>query len=157
MSGHELAIALRAAYLTMHRRTDSILLRSGVTADQFVVLAELSEGVALTQRDLVSRTWSDPNTLRAMLVLLERRRLVERRPHPTDGRARSVSLTKNGWRVFRKLWRTSEPVREALVTAVGPDEAEILVAQLRKIVAALDTQRVESSRTRRHPPVGVES
>lgn len=87
MSGHELAIALRAAYLTMHRRTDSILLRSGVTADQFVVLAELSEGVALTQRDLVSRTWSDPNTLRAMLVLLEHRRLVERRPHPTDGRA----------------------------------------------------------------------
>ncbi len=36
MSGHELAMALRLAYLTMHRRTDAVLAKHGVTADQFV-------------------------------------------------------------------------------------------------------------------------
>ena len=80
MRGHELAMALRAAYLGMHRRTGAVLARTGVTADQFVVLAALAEADALTQNELVSRTSSDPNTVRAMLVLLERKLLVKRRP-----------------------------------------------------------------------------
>ncbi len=87
MSGHELAMSLRAAYLVMHRRTGALLARTRVTADQFVVLSALAEADALTQRELVSRTSSDPNTMRAMLVLLERRGLIKRRPHPRDGRA----------------------------------------------------------------------
>ena len=85
MKGHELALALRVAYLTMHRRTEAVLVADGVTADQFVVLCALSESVSLTQRELVDRTASDHNTVRAMLVLLERHDLIERRPHPTDG------------------------------------------------------------------------
>jgi DNA-binding MarR family transcriptional regulator len=156
MRGHELAMALRAAYLTMHRRTDSLLLRSGVTADQFVVLMELSQGDALTQRELVARTSSDPNTLRAMLVLLERQRLIVRRPHPSDGRARSVSLTQKGWRVFRELWRKSERVRRELVRALGPDEAMSVVAQLCKIVTAMEPRQAGASKPRRRPSVSAE-
>ena len=53
-----------------------------MTADQFVLLAALSETDAPhASRELVSRTSSDPNTLRAMLsFLLERRQLIKRRP-----------------------------------------------------------------------------
>jgi DNA-binding MarR family transcriptional regulator len=155
MSGHDLAMALRAAYLAMHRRTDALMARSGVTADQFVVLAALTDGDALTQRELVARTSSDPNTLRAMLVLLERRRLIERRPHPTDGRARSVSLTKKGRRVFLDLWRKSERLRERLPAGLSPDEAVVLVAQLRRIATALETEPAELPTRRHRPPVGA--
>jgi DNA-binding MarR family transcriptional regulator len=154
MRGHELAMALRAAYLAMHRRTDAIFTRSGVTADQFVVLASLVDGDALTQRDLVSRTSSDPNTLRAMLVLLERRQLIERRPHPTDGRARTVSLTRKGRRVFQELWWESEALRERLVAALPAGDVELLIGQLRRIVAAMATEHAGSSEPRhRHPLV----
>jgi DNA-binding MarR family transcriptional regulator len=146
MLGHELAMALRAAYLAMHRRTDAIMARSGVTADQFVVLAALAESDALTQQDLVSRTFSDPNTLRAMLVLLERRRLIERRPHPTDRRARSVSLTRTGRSVFRQLWRKSESLRERLLAALHPDDPGSLVVELRRIAMALEMGHSEHSR-----------
>ena len=84
--GHDLAMALRAAYLAVHRRTDAALARSGVTADQFVLMAVLAGGGARTQRDLARRTGSDPNTVRAMLLLLEGRGLVARTPHPTATR-----------------------------------------------------------------------
>ena len=140
MIGHELAMALRGAYLAMHRRTDALLSRIGVTADQFVVLAALAEGVALTQSDLVARTTSDPNTLRAMLVILERRGLIERRPHPTDGRARSVSLTRKGKSAFQKLWRAGTPIRQSLMAALTPDEAASLIAQLNRIVRVVESE-----------------
>jgi DNA-binding MarR family transcriptional regulator len=153
MRGHELAMALRAAYLAMHRRTDAIFTRSGVTADQFVVLASLADGDALTQRDLVSRTSSDPNTLRAMLVLLERRQLIERRPHPTDGRARTVSLTRKGRRVFQELWRKSEALRQRLVAALPAGDAELLIGQLRRIVTAMAPERASSSEPRYRLPL----
>ena len=89
MDGHDLAMALRLAYLTMHRRTDALTARCGVTADQFVVLRALAETGVLSQRELTDRTGSDRNTLRAMLVLLEERELIERSSHPKD-KARSV-------------------------------------------------------------------
>lgn len=137
MSGHELAMSLRIAYLAMHRRTDAALAAVGVTADQFVVLAALSEGDALTQRALVSRTSSDPNTLRAMLVLLEDRQLVERRPHPRDGRARSVSLTRHGRRAFEKAWQQSEALRKEMLGALSGQGVASLVRQLRRLADTL--------------------
>jgi DNA-binding MarR family transcriptional regulator len=155
MGGHELAMGLRAAYLAMHRRTDALMGRFGVTADQFVVLAALAEGDALTQSDLGSKTLSDPNTLRAMLVLLERQGLIERRPHATDGRARSVSLTRRGRGVFQKLWRESEALRARLLTALTPAEATALVTRLRRVQAAMESDAAALPRTARLRSVGA--
>jgi DNA-binding MarR family transcriptional regulator len=155
MIGHELAMMLRAAYLAMHRQTDAALAPSGVTADQFVVLAALAEGAALTQSELVTRTASDPNTLRAMLVLLERRGLVERSPHPTDGRARSVALTREGRSLFKKLWRRSASVREQLVAPFASEETNMLIVQLRQIVTALGSERIDRPETRRRLRAGA--
>ena len=36
--GHDIAIALRGAYLALHRRSESAFAPHGVTADQFVVI-----------------------------------------------------------------------------------------------------------------------
>lgn len=151
--GHELAMALRAAYLAMHRQTDALLAPSGVTADQFVVLSALSENDALSQRELVERTSSDPNTLRAMLVLLERRGLIERPPHPTDGRARSVALTAAGRRTYRMLWRVTEPVRRRLLVSQWRTPARPLAEQLEQIVESLSPESTTlSSRLIRGSP-----
>jgi DNA-binding MarR family transcriptional regulator len=105
-TGSELPLALRAAYLALHRRSDARFAPHGVTADQFVLLATLARGgEALTQRELARRMSSDPSTVRAMLVLLERRGLVQRNTHPSDARARTVTLTAKGTRAFKRLWR----------------------------------------------------
>lgn len=136
-SGREVARALRAAYLALHRQTNDCLAGDGVTADQFVLLSALSDADAMTQQELVRRVGSDPSTVRAMLVLLERRGLVAREPHPADGRARRVTLTAKGRRAFKKLWAHSEPLRARLLTAFRPGEVTALVELLRRVAEVM--------------------
>jgi len=138
----ELPMALRAAYLALHRRTDAEFSPFGVTADQFVLLATLARGGTLTQRELARRMPSDPSTVRAMLVLLEGRGLVQRDRHPTDFRARTASLTSAGRGKFRQLFKAGEPIRAQIIDSLHPDEAEALIGLLRKIAASLNTERV---------------
>ena len=56
-SGRELARALRAAYLALHRQTNDCFAKDGVTADQFVLLSALADADAVTQQELVRRPW----------------------------------------------------------------------------------------------------
>ncbi len=135
--GHELAMALRRAYLLMHRQADAHFTIDDVTADQFVLLRVLAESGALTQQALAARIASDPSTLRAMLVLLEKKELVLRTPHPTDGRARLVSLTERGELLQGELWSHSESFRQRLTTLLGPDDTTTLVSLLNRLTRAL--------------------
>jgi DNA-binding MarR family transcriptional regulator len=137
-TGHDLALALRSAYLTFHRLADATLARFGVTADQFVLLAALADGDALTQQELTCRVGSDASTVRAMLLLLEERGLVARRPHPSDGRARRVALTPRGRGGLRRMRQGSEALRDQLLAAVGPDRA-VLLDVLGRITRAMAT------------------
>lgn len=144
-TGSELPLALRSAYLALHRQSEAAFARHGVTADQFVLLATLSRGHALTQRELGRRMSSDPSTVRAMLVLLEKRGLIERDAHPSDARARTVSLTANGRRAFRKLWAAGDPVRAKLLDALLPGEAETFLALLTRVADALSPDGVPAT------------
>ncbi|MBP3958191.1 MarR family transcriptional regulator [Gemmata sp. G18] len=132
-TGHDLAMALRSAYLAMHRGTDAVLAQHDITADQFVLMSALARGEATTQRELARRAASDPNTVRAMLLLLERRKLVARAPHPTDARARTVALTAKGRRVYEQLWAASERIREQLLATIGEQNAALVLALLGRV------------------------
>jgi DNA-binding MarR family transcriptional regulator len=151
-SGHDLALALRAAYLAMHRQADASLARWGVTADQFVVLTALAEADALTQQDLVRRVGSDASTVRAMLLLLEGKGLVARGPHPSDGRARRVALTPRGRRAYREMREGSEGFRARLLAAVGPDGAATLLGLLGRVARAMAAPQGRPAPARRKPP-----
>jgi DNA-binding MarR family transcriptional regulator len=137
-------MALRSAYLALHRRTDARFAEHDVTADQFVLLAALSEDHALTQRELADRISSDPSTIRAMLVLLERNGLVVRDSHPTDSRAKTVSLTAAGKRKLTKLWRAGQSIRDEMYGAMTTDEAETLVTLLHNLNNALNKVKVDT-------------
>jgi DNA-binding MarR family transcriptional regulator len=141
---HDLAMALRGAYKTMHRKADSFFIKYGVTADQYVLLHILDKESAITQEALVTRASSDPNTVRRMLLLLEGRHFVIRKRHPTDERARSVSLTRKGRHVYKRLRLAFEPFLELLISDYSTEEIQILQGLLRRIppvVAARDVRR----------------
>jgi len=136
-SGHDIAMGLRAAYWSMHRQTNACLASQGATAEQFVLLALLAEEDGITQQELGHRASSDPNTIRAMLVLLERRGLVARQPHPTDGRARSVTLTRKGRLAYEKWQAQIEPLQDRLRELFLTNEADDLVGFLNGISEAM--------------------
>ena len=138
----ELPLALRAAYLALHRRTDARFAEHHVTADQFVLLASLSDGEALTQRELADRISSDPSTVRAMLVLLEESGFVQRDSHPTDARAKTVALTAAGKRMHKKLWKAGQPIRDDMCECMSAEDADTLLVLLRKLAGAINDEVV---------------
>jgi DNA-binding MarR family transcriptional regulator len=146
----ELPRLLRAAYFGMHRASDSLFARPGITADQFVLLACLGEQDAVTQQDLVRRAASDPSTVRAMLVLLEGRGLIVRARHPVDGRAWAVSLTPRGRRLYEKLWKTSEPLRAQLLAGFSEQEAQVLHGFLQRLIQ--NTTTMDRRRSSKRKP-----
>ena len=136
-TGRDIARGLRAAYMLMHRQTQSLLSDYDFTAVQYVLLALLNTEDGITQQELTRRASSDPNTVRATLLLLERDGMVVRRSHEMDRRARRILVTDKGRRTYSKLSAALKPLQDALLSPFSAEEAETLVADLNRIVEAM--------------------
>jgi DNA-binding MarR family transcriptional regulator len=122
-----LPLALRAAYMALHRSTEAAFADHGVTADQFVLMLALQEGRSLTQRELAERIWSDASTVRAMLVLLDKNGYVKRAPHPEDSRAKTVG----------------QMIRDQMYSSLSAKESQRLIESLRTVARSLERDRNE--------------
>jgi DNA-binding MarR family transcriptional regulator len=130
---------LRKAYLSFHRRANASILGAGVTADQFVVLSVLMREPGITQITIVERTASDPNTVAAILRLLEQRGLVRRETHAGDRRARCVFLTVEGRRVQRRAAKVVEPLLAALCDCMAGGGRGQIESCLKRVHAMFST------------------
>ena len=133
VTGHDIAMSLRAAYLLMHRQTNSFLAPFDMTADQFVLLALLTEQEGITQQQLTCRASSDPNTIRAMLVLMEKKGMIKRTKHPQDKRALMVTLTPQGRRIYKKVSSKIKPLQDALMSSIKKNHPDVLIDALNRI------------------------
>jgi DNA-binding MarR family transcriptional regulator len=132
-SAVEVASALRDGIARLNRRLRQVRPLGEVTQSQLSALTSLENAGAMTPRELAEAERVQPPTLTKILVKLEERGLVQRTPHPTDGRQVILSATEAGRQVYdehrraRDAWLTkrleglSAADREVLRTA-----AEIL-------------------------------
>ena len=81
-----------------------------VTPEQWAVLNRLWEQDGLSQVDLAERTFKDKPSTTRILNLLEKKRIVVRRPDETDGRILRVFLTNMGKDLKEKLIPCAEEV-----------------------------------------------
>jgi DNA-binding MarR family transcriptional regulator len=132
---------LRAAYSRLRRSSNQALSALRMSSDQFVVLTVLAEEGEATQQELVRRCHSDTATMGAMAALLEKKGLLERRPHRDDGRAQSLSLTRAGRVLQRRMWRTSAPVRMGLAGLFSGEEYSDLLKYLERLTEAIPPPR----------------
>lgn len=119
-SEHAIAMALRSAYWSLHRSTDTLLGSMGVTAHQYVILELLADHGPSKQSELVQLASSDPNTIRAMVVTMCKQDLVERVKHPTDGRAWLVRLTEHAKSILPSLRLRSKSIRDQSTCNMSP-------------------------------------
>jgi DNA-binding MarR family transcriptional regulator len=136
---HELAMSLRIAYMTMHRRANADFAPFGLNADQFILLTTLAEGEGMIQKELVRRTGSDPNTMSSMLARLERDGLVERQRHAEDGRAWVVRLSARGREMHRRAWEGNPEFREEVEGLFSPAVRKSLIGLLGRIARAMES------------------
>ncbi|HYQ67390.1 MarR family winged helix-turn-helix transcriptional regulator [Actinophytocola sp.] len=81
-----------------------VLAEFGLTVSAASLLCALDPRAETpTMRDLSRQMRCDPSTISLMADKLDRSGLVERRPHPTDGRKRTLALTDRGVEVWAAL------------------------------------------------------
>ena len=139
-------LVLRRAYLAMHRLTESCLKDLGITADQLVVLVALMEGDGITQQELARRASSDPNTIRAMLLQLEKRGMIRRINHPMDKRSHQVHLTAKGKAFWKKTPKATAPVRKQILSVLQPADAAALSEYLTRLAEKLESSKMKRER-----------
>jgi DNA-binding MarR family transcriptional regulator len=132
-----LAMRLREAYFSIRRSAQQHLSGTGATVDQVVVLTLLAAEEGLTQQDLVERAFSDPSTIRQILVLLEKRLWIRRESCSADARAKRVYLTAEGRKQQRQLKRMGhigDP--RNMEDLLSPKELQMVVDCLQRISSA---------------------
>jgi DNA-binding MarR family transcriptional regulator len=75
--------------------------RLGLTAPQATALRELTG--PMTMRELAERMSCEPSNATFVADKLEAQGLIERRPHPTDRRAKQLALTPEGTALRERL------------------------------------------------------
>jgi DNA-binding MarR family transcriptional regulator len=128
---------LRAASAHLRRRTNLVFDPFGMTADQYVLLTVLARGGEASQEELARRCYSDTATIGAMVLLLERKRLLTRAPHPADGRAWRVGLTPSGFALADQMRRASSALRRSLGRLFPETRVRELIADLGRLAEAL--------------------
>ena len=106
---------------------------------QSAVLATLDECGGMTTADLARAESMKPQSMSAILASLEQEGLVERRPHPTDGRQILFSLTAQGVEARRKRTAAKQEWLVAAAAKLSSDELETLLtaaALIRKLSGA---------------------
>lgn len=101
-------MSLLRQWYAVSRSTDHLLVealgRLGLTESSGGALWALDPDASPpTMRELARRLNCDPSNASLVAAKLEAGGLVERRPHPTDGRARVLVLTAHGHDLRRRL------------------------------------------------------
>jgi len=99
-----------------------------LTWSQTVVLARLEKAGPTTTADLARAESVKPQSMGATLAELEREGLVERHPHPTDGRQVLFALTDAGVEARRKRSAAKQKWLLAAMAKLDPGEQQTLVS-----------------------------
>src|SRR3954468_16221990 len=99
------AAALRDSITRLNRRLRQARPMGDLTITQLSALTSLELGGALSPRELAETERIQPPTLTKIVAKLEDRGLVQRAPHPTDGRQVILSATESGRAVVAETGR----------------------------------------------------
>ena len=129
---------MRGAYLSFHRRAQATFSQLGVTADQYVMLSVLAEKDNCTQKELARRSYSDANTITAMVNRLEEHGLVERRSCERDRRVWRISLTAKGLGLHEQLEDLAATFHPTLEKTLAPHSRDEIIRWLRNVIEQMN-------------------
>jgi DNA-binding MarR family transcriptional regulator len=119
-----LASALRLSVVRLNRRLRAQRADQTVTLTQLAALSTLKAHGPLTPGELAAYEKVQPPSMTRVLAALEERGLVDRSPHPSDGRQALVELTEAG----RNLLDQEVRMREAWLSELSDEERAVLTA-----------------------------
>jgi DNA-binding MarR family transcriptional regulator len=124
-----------------HTRTAEAFESLGLTTALFALLNVLGTREGAIQQELGSAMGVDPSTMVSLIDQLEAAGLAERRPRPTDRRAREVAITPKGRRMLKQARELAMQVEDDVLRGLSEPERRRLLALLRR---ALDSAPPQS-------------
>lgn len=102
----------------------------------FSVMSLVQHNAGITSRQLCHALGILPPNLVGMVNALEKRELIERRPHPRDGRAMGLHLTASGHKLMRDAEKTAAALEADVAARLSPAELRTLIGLLKKVYQA---------------------
>ena len=112
------------------RRLRAVANTRELTWSQMAIIARLDSHGPLTTADLARLESVKPQSMGVSLAAIEQEGLVERRPHPTDGRQVLFALTEDGVIVRRQTRLAKQEWLRDAVGRLTTDERQTLVAAI---------------------------
>ena len=105
----------------------------GLRVVDFSILSLIHHNPGITSRQLCDAINLLPPNLVGKIGALERRGLLQRRPHPLDGRAQSLLLTAEGQALMREAESAVSQLEDEAAQALSAAERRTLIRLLQKI------------------------
>ena len=99
----------------------------------FSVLSLIVHNPGITSRQLCTTLGILPPNLVSLVGALEKRGLIERKPHPRDGRATGLHPTAAAQKLMRQAERTAAELEQEVADRLTPGEQKTLLRLLRKV------------------------
>ena len=99
----------------------------------FSVLSVIFHNPGVTSRQLCAALSILPPNLVGLIKALEKRELIERRPHPQDGRALGLHTTAAGQQLMKQAEKQAAETERLVAHRLAPQEQQQLIALLQKI------------------------
>ena len=110
---------------------NEMLSRHGISFAQFRVLNCLWETDGMNQSEIADMLHITPASLSALLNLLVKKGLLERRVDENDTRSRRIYLTENGVMLKKVSWEIIESLEAVLAESFSGAEKELLLEWLK--------------------------
>ena len=105
----------------------------GLRPVSFSVLSLIQHNPGITSRQLCTALGLLPPNLVGLLNTLVKRALVERQPHPHDGRAMALHLTPAGKTMMKEAEKSATRLELDATAGLSPAERQTLLKLLKKI------------------------
>ncbi|MGK5557809.1 MarR family winged helix-turn-helix transcriptional regulator [Actinomadura kijaniata] len=112
---------------------EHVLRDHGITPAQQSAMAILSDHDGITAAELARKCAVTPQTMNSTLGRLEKRGLIERRPHPMHGTLIEVRLTDQGRELFDRADARVAELDTALAANLNPEELAELKRLLQRV------------------------
>jgi DNA-binding MarR family transcriptional regulator len=100
---------------------------------EFSVLSLIHHNPGITSSQLCNALGILPPNLVGLVSRTEKRGWLQRKPHPTDGRALGLHLTASGNRLMQDAERAATALEQQVAARLTASEAQTLMRLLRKV------------------------
>ena len=134
------AFMLSSLGYAVSRRFHQVLGPLELEPGEFALLRAVAASEGEPQNALAERLHISPSWMVAIVDDLEKRGLLERKPHARDRRVRNLHLTPAGRKLLRQAERKAQQFDLQVTEALSETELRQLLDLLQRVAAGLDLQ-----------------